>query len=101
MTQSPASNAQGNVLSDRTVPALQRQQRWLDKAWTGYEAAVSDGREPNEDSMKQLLARDRYFQMAMDSAVRAGLDQCINAPGDCAEAFVSCHHCTTLNKVMA
>lgn len=78
---------------NRTIPALQRQQRWLSQAWAGYETAVAEGREPNEDSLKQLLARDRLFEMAMASAVRAGLDGCINAPGDCSEAFVSCHSC--------
>lgn len=80
-------------ISDRTIPALQRQQRWLSQAWAGYEAAVDEGREPNEDSLRQLMARDLMFQAAMSSAVRAGLDHCINAPGDCSEAFVSCQHC--------
>ncbi len=62
-----------NILTERTIPALEKEQRWLLAAWSRFDE-LPDDHKLNVKSMKALLARHEQYVAALSSAHRAGLD---------------------------
>ncbi len=62
-----------NVITERTVPALEREHKWLKAAWEKFNS-LPDDHKVTVESMRYLIDKHTAYQGALGSAVRAGLD---------------------------
>ena len=62
-----------NILTERTTPALQKEQKWLKAAWEKFDSLPDDHKMP-VGTMRALLERNKAYVAALGSAYRAGMD---------------------------
>ncbi len=62
-----------NIITERTVPALQTEQKWLKAAWKKFDN-LPDDHQLNVSAMRVLLEKTENYIGSLSSAFRAGLD---------------------------
>ncbi len=62
-----------NILTERTVPALKKERKWLVEAWEKFDS-LPDEYLLTAESMRKLIGRNDKYAASLNSAVRAGLD---------------------------
>ncbi len=62
-----------NILTERTVPALEKERKWLVEAWEKFDN-LPDEHQLSVKAMRTLIGRNDNYAQSLNSAVRAGLD---------------------------